>query len=78
VMIRQGPAVARVDLLDNGGCVYFKRYLPPRNLSAGEAAFLAACEDNVHYRIGCSSAETLGLVRTLEAARVVEISLESR
>jgi tetratricopeptide (TPR) repeat protein len=76
-VIRRGPAVARYDR----GHVHFKRYFAPRPLSVAEAEVIAACDRPVllyalSHEIGRPRDDVLGLVRALEAARVLEIRLE--
>ena len=65
-----GPAVAHVDLSSVGGCVRFKRYFPPRRLSAAEVDLLT------RLPLDGSFDEVFATVRALEADRVVEFSLD--
>ncbi|HMJ61369.1 MAG TPA: hypothetical protein VK493_06375, partial [Bryobacteraceae bacterium] len=68
-----GPAVAHVDLSSGGGCVRFKRYFPPRRLSAAEVDLLAQLDTETAI---VAIKATLETVRTLEADRVVEFRLD--
>jgi len=61
-----GPAVAKVDR-----CVHFKRYLPPRHLSAAEADLLAQLDAKTPV-----TAFDSATIRALEADRVLEFSLD--
>jgi len=64
-----GPAVAKVDLSSGGGCVHFKRYLPPRRLSAAEADLLAQLDAGTP-----ATAFNSATIRALEADRVLEFN----
>lgn len=68
-----GPAVAHVELSSGRGGVRFKRYFPPRRLSAAEIDLLAQLDTETAI-VGIKT--TLETVRALEAARVVEFSLD--
>jgi tetratricopeptide (TPR) repeat protein len=76
-IVRRGSAVAR----DHRDHLHFKRYLAPLPLSATEAEAVAACKQPVllselSRAIGRPRDEALRLVRSLEAARVLEVRLE--
>jgi hypothetical protein len=66
-----GPAVAKVDLSSGGGCVHFKRYLPPRPLSADEADLFAQLDAKTPV-----TAFDSATIRALEADRVLEFNLD--
>jgi len=81
--VRRGPAVARVEPLCDGCRIYFKRYRSPCLLSADEGAVLAAADAGVTLpdlwpQLKRERDEVIGLVRQLEAKRVVEIRVDLR
>ena len=76
-VVGHGPALAR----PHGDHVHFKRYLPVRRVSAAEAEVAAACDrpvllSSLSRAIARPADEVLGLVRALEAARILEVRLE--
>jgi hypothetical protein len=79
--IRLGPAVSHIELSSGAGLVYFKRYLPPRCLSAAETGLLAQVDGEmpvvaIEAKLDGSFDDVLTTVRTLEADRVVELNLD--
>jgi tetratricopeptide (TPR) repeat protein len=79
--VRLGPAVRHVELSSGAGRVWFKRYLPPRCLSAAETDLLAQVDGEtpivaIEAKLEGSFDEVLATVRTLEADRVVELNLD--
>jgi len=80
--VRRGPAVLAVERNDDAICIHFRRYLPPRTLSLGEAHVMAECGDSdvtfaeLRCRLKQSTEETLRYVRELESSRAIEVRLE--
>jgi tetratricopeptide (TPR) repeat protein len=81
-VVRLGPAVAGIDRIGDGGEVRFRRYLASLRISAVEMALVSACESGVRFSalppaLGTPREEAAAAVRSLEAARVLAVALES-
>jgi hypothetical protein len=76
--VRLGPAVARIERTGGARRIIFKRVLQPRPLSAGEDAVVASLGERPSIARLATRAtggvdDAVGLVRTLEADRVVTV-----
>jgi hypothetical protein len=81
--VRLGPAVARIERTGGARRIIFKRVLQPRPLSAGEDAVVASLGERpsiarLATRATGAVDDVVGLVRTLEADRVVTVHVTRR